>query len=161
MKKMKLLSILVLLILLCLVFVSRSKDLKWNMLPEYQGDAMEGYVYLTSDDDKVYVSTTVYYDNTGLRPTLLNEDRFDLEIDKIMNHTDENISSDVIKMPDSTKYYRSSVTITSSAYFGDENQIKELKAFIHDFDYHFVLIDDDTGKCAYKLHQNFRLSITD
>lgn len=80
-KKWFLVGIIVLLVLFVAALLSvRSEKLTWDMLPDYQGEEMDAYVYLTEEDNVVSVSWTVCYGDRNVYPVLFNEDEFDEKV---------------------------------------------------------------------------------
>lgn len=159
MKKKLILSITLLVIVAGLFCHFQSETIRWILLPDYNDAAMEGYVYLTpADNNYVYISYTVYYDNTGLEPVLYNEDSFTHGINKILESAN-NSTDDIIKQPESSKLYLSYISRTDVYHYNDEKQLEQLQDFIQNFNYQFALKDSKTATYTYKLNKNFTLQI--
>lgn len=159
-KKKSFLAIIILVLIFCIFFYQTHSDtVQWFFLPEYLDATMEGYVYLTkAENDDVYISYTVYYDNIGFTPVLFNETGFFQGINQILNPSSASIQDDLICQPESSTYYRSSVT-SVDVYSGNDKQIEELQEYVQKFDYQFALRDEKTADYAYKLNRNFTLTV--
>lgn len=159
MKKKYVLPVVLLVTAIVLFFLFRSETIKWTLLPDYKDATMEGYVYLTpAENNNVYISYTVYYDNSGLEPVLYNEVRFTNGVSKIAEPVNST-TDDMIKQPESSKFYLSYVSRTDVYHCKDTKQLEQLQDFIQNFNYQFALKDSKTAAYAYKLKNNFTLKI--
>ena len=161
MKKKYIISFIILISAIGIAYgMTHLETVQWMLLPEYKESTMEGYVYLTQTDDYVSVSYTVYYDNTGLKPKLYNENRFFDGIAQIVQYSDASIPDELISQPESSRHYRSSVTYTD-VFSGNQEQIQQLQEYLQNFDYQFALTDEKTAVYAYKLNRNFKLTVVE
>lgn len=153
-------GIIVLLVLFVAALLSvRSEKLTWDMLPDYQGEEMDAYVYLTEEDNVVSVSWTVCYGDRNVYPVLFNEDEFDEKVSQIVNDTDDVELSNKGFDEFITEKYWNAKTTHAEYYSGNEEQFKELQNFLLDFDYQFALVNEETGKYTYKLKNKLNLKV--
>lgn len=152
--------------LICLVilFVTalmsvRSEKLTWDMLPDYQGEEMDGYVYLTEDDDIVRVNWTICYDDQDVYPVLFNENEFNKRISQIVGEENNiDVNNEEFDTLVIDRYWNSK-TSQSTYYSGTEEQFNELQNFLLDYEYQFALVDRETRKYAYKLKDKLNLKV--
>lgn len=161
-KKWFLVGMIVLLVLFVSALLSvRSEKLTWNMLPDYRGEEMDAYVYLTEEDNVVSVSWTVCYDDRDVYPVLFNEDEFKKHISQIVSDTDDAELTNKPLDEFVTEKYWNAKTTHGSFYSGSQEQFKELQNFLVDFDYQFALVNNETGKYEYKLKNKINLKVLD
>lgn len=159
-KKWFLVGIIVLPVLFVAALLSvRSEKLTWDMLPDYQGEEMDAYVYLMEEDNAIGVSWIVCYDDRDVYPVLFNEDEFNTHVSQIVSETDDAELTDKPFDEFVTEKFWNAKTTHTKYYSGSKEQFRELQNFLLDFDYQFALVNEETGKYTYKLKNKLNLKV--